>query len=128
MDILKSKIRTWRPGGGNAVFRKSKSLQPNQQHKLNNFGDDAAAATTVAGGDVDVSAPAAAAVPMMTSSSSSSMSSSMGAGGGRARSSCTMPAGTNGPVSFLDEPNMQVRQDIPFYRRKISLKSFPPIS
>ena len=34
MEILKS-IRTWKPGN----IRKSKSLQPNQQHKLNNYGD-----------------------------------------------------------------------------------------
>ena len=35
MEILKS-IRTWKPGN----IRKSKSLQPNQQHKLNNYGGD----------------------------------------------------------------------------------------
>ena len=35
MEILKS-IRTWKPGN----IRKSKSLQPNQQHKLNNYGSD----------------------------------------------------------------------------------------
>ena len=76
MDIIKS-IRTWKPSN----LRKSKSLQPNQQHKLNNYND---AASVSAVHDFESTSS-----KMMTSSSSSSTTSSST---GKGRSSSTMPA------------------------------------